>query len=91
MENDIRITKMSSRGQIVIPEDIRNEMEIGEGSTFVVFARKDAESILLKKLEMPEPVKAFEEIAKWGNEHAKTKKLDTSIEKILEKQHKKRK
>ncbi|MFH1247248.1 MAG: AbrB/MazE/SpoVT family DNA-binding domain-containing protein [Candidatus Micrarchaeota archaeon] len=87
---EAQITKMSSRGQIVIPEGVREEMEIGAGSTFVVFAHKDADSILLKKLEFREPVKAFEEMVKWSKQHAAEKGLDTSVKKIVETQHKNR-
>lgn len=90
-QKNLQVTKMSSRGQVVIPEDIRDELGLHAGSTFVVFGRKDAEAIMLKKLEVDEPVKAFEEMAKWGEKHAKSKKLDTSVNKILEHQHKRRK
>ena len=84
-----QITKMSSKGQVVIPEEIRDGLNLEAGSTFVVFGRKD--SILLKKLEFPSSEKAFEEIASWGRNHAKKEGLDTSIPTILEKQHKLRK
>lgn len=90
MECETQITKMSSRGQIVIPEGIRDEMGLEAGSTFVVFARKDADSILLKKLEFQAPVKAFEEMVKWSRQHATEKGLDTSVKKIVETQHKQR-
>ena len=35
-------TKMSSRGQVVIPEAVRNEMGLKAGSQFVVTSRGDA-------------------------------------------------
>lgn len=85
---DLQITKMSSRGQIVIPEDIRTELDLHAGSTFVVFGKKEADTIMLKKLEFPEPTKAFDEMAQWGEKHAKAKGLDTSVGKILQNQHK---
>ncbi len=50
MEN-IEITSISSRGQIVIPQSLRNRMKIREGEKFVVIGEDDA--IVLKKLEMP--------------------------------------
>ncbi|MFH1247220.1 MAG: AbrB/MazE/SpoVT family DNA-binding domain-containing protein [Candidatus Micrarchaeota archaeon] len=90
MECETQITKMSSRGQIVIPEGVRTEMGLEAGSTFVVFARKDADSILLKKIEFQAPVKAFEEMVKWSRQHATEKGLDTSVKKIVETQHKQR-
>ncbi len=90
MEASAQITKMSSRGQVVIPEEVRNELGLGEGSAFVVFARKDADAILLKRLEFQEPTKAFEEMVKWSQQHAKKKGFDTSVKKIVETQHKRR-
>jgi len=50
MEN-IEITSVSSRGQIVIPQGLRNKMKINEGEKFVVIGEDN--TIVLKKLEMP--------------------------------------
>ena len=90
VSGEAQITKMSSRGQVVIPEGVREELGLGEGSAFVVFARKDAGAILLKQLEFQEPTKAFEEMVKWSQAHASKKSLDTSVKKIVETQHKRR-
>ena len=43
---DMGITKMSSKGQIVIPADMRKDMK--EGDKFIVI--KDEEKILLRKM-----------------------------------------
>ena len=43
--------KMSSRGQIVIPQDIREELKASEGTIFSVVSSKDA--IILKKISVP--------------------------------------
>jgi len=43
--------KMSSRGQIVIPQDIREEIKASEGTIFSVVSAKDA--IILKKISTP--------------------------------------
>lgn len=43
--------KMSSKGQIVIPEDIRIKMDLKPGSQFVVVGEKDA--VVLKKISPP--------------------------------------
>ena len=43
--------KMSSRGQIVIPQDIREELKASEGTIFSVVSAKDA--IILKKISTP--------------------------------------
>ncbi len=87
---EAQVTKMSSKGQVVIPEGVRNSMQLAAGSLFVVYGRKDSDSILLKKLELPDAAKAFKEMSKWGTEYAKEKKLDTSPRKIVEAQHKHR-
>ncbi len=43
------LTRASSKGQIVIPTDIRKKLSIKEGSTFAVTSKKDM--IVLKKLD----------------------------------------
>ena len=88
---EAQITKMSSRGQVVIPEQVRNLMSLEEGALFAVFPNKEADSILLKQLILPEPKKAFDDMAKWATEHAKQKGLDTNTKTIVEKQHGRRK
>ena len=88
MEETVVIAKMSSKGQIVIPEEMRNELGLNEGSVFALFGHKGGDSILLKKLEIPSATKAFSELTKWGIQHAKEKNLDVSPEKIVERQHK---
>jgi AbrB family looped-hinge helix DNA binding protein len=44
-------TMMSSRGQVVIPESIRNEMGLKAGAKFVVVSQGDA--VMLKRVAMP--------------------------------------
>lgn len=63
--------KMSSKGQIVIPQDVRNEADAGEGTVFAVIGSKD--TIVLKKVETPskeELIKNLERIAKEGQKRA---------------------
>lgn len=50
MEN-VEVTSVSSRGQIVIPQNLRDRMGIHTGEKFVVIGEDD--TIVLKKLEMP--------------------------------------
>ena len=47
----LEITSMSSRGQIVIPLDVREHLGLKEGEKFVVVGEDD--TILLKKITMP--------------------------------------
>lgn len=44
-----KVVQCDSRGQIVIPKDVRRSLEIGEGSAFYMYTVTD-EGILLKKL-----------------------------------------
>ena len=53
--------KMSSRGQIVIPQDIREEIKASEGTIFSVVSAKD--TIILKKVSTPSKEDLIKEIA----------------------------
>jgi len=67
----IELIKMSSRGQIVIPQDIRAEICASEGTMFAVVSGKD--SIVLKKVAMPSKedlICELKEIAKQGAKKA---------------------
>ena len=48
---DIATTRMSSKGQVVIPETIRKQLGLKFGSQFVVVAGKDA--VILKAIIPP--------------------------------------
>ncbi|MDO8460673.1 MAG: AbrB/MazE/SpoVT family DNA-binding domain-containing protein [Nanoarchaeota archaeon] len=67
----IETTKMSSRGQIVIPQNLREEINADEGTTFVVMVSGD--TLILKKVEIPSKEKLIQqlkELAKEGNKKA---------------------
>jgi len=44
-------TKMSSKGQIVIPEEVRKRLGLSAGTQFVVIGNEDA--VILKTIEPP--------------------------------------
>ena len=44
-------TKMSSKGQVVIPEDIRKRLKLTEGTQFVVTGKDDV--VILKAITEP--------------------------------------
>ena len=44
-------TKMSSKGQVVIPEDIRKRLNLKPGAQFVVIGEKDI--VILKEITSP--------------------------------------
>jgi len=48
---DIATTKMSSKGQVVIPENIRKQLKLKVGSQFVVVGEKDV--VILKSISPP--------------------------------------
>jgi AbrB family looped-hinge helix DNA binding protein len=47
----ISTTKMSSKGQVVIPGDLRKKLNLKEGAHFVVLGEKD--TIVLKRVAQP--------------------------------------
>jgi AbrB family looped-hinge helix DNA binding protein len=47
----VSTTKMSSKGQVVIPEDIRKRLKLKAGSQFVVMGKDDV--VILKTIEAP--------------------------------------
>ncbi len=49
--SQIATTKMSSKGQVVIPEDIRDKMGLHSGDQFLVLAEKDV--VILKIVTRP--------------------------------------
>ena len=47
----VSATKMSSRGQVVIPEEIRKQLGLTPGMRFIVVG--DGDVVVLKRLEPP--------------------------------------
>ena len=52
-------TKLSSRGQVVIPEEIRNNLGLNEGDQFLVIGEGDA--VILKTITPPK-LEEFQEL-----------------------------
>lgn len=50
----------SSKGQVVIPQSIRKELGIEPKTKLLVYSYKD--SVIMKKLEVPNPAEALKEI-----------------------------
>jgi AbrB family looped-hinge helix DNA binding protein len=61
-------TRMSSKGQVVIPEAIRQEMGLEPGTQFVVVGGRDA--IILKSISKPSP-KEFDALLKTARRQAR--------------------
>jgi len=51
MSQTVATTKMSSRGQVVIPESIRDELGLEAGSQFVVLGQDDV--VMFKVITRP--------------------------------------
>ena len=62
LRTKVETTKMSSRGQIVIPQYIRDRLKAYEGTVFAVIGTED--TLILKKLETPSSEILLNEIGK---------------------------
>ncbi len=86
----VEMVKMSSKGQIVIPQDIRAEISASEGTMFAVVSGRD--SIVLKKIVTPskeELIRELKEIAKEGRKRLEVKGIkEADISGIVEKSRK---
>ena len=86
----VEMIKMSSKGQIVIPQGIRAEICASEGTMFAVVSGRD--SIVLKKVATPskeELICELKEIAKEGRKRLEAKGVkESDILSIVEKSRK---
>lgn len=69
---DIDITSMSSRGQVVIPLNLRELMGLKDGEKFAITGKED--TIVLKKIQMPS-FNNFDKLMQQTQEFAKKKGL----------------
>jgi len=77
----LEITTLSSKGQIVIPGTIREELSIETGSKFAVLT--DGDNILLKKIDTPK-VNDFKDLIKKSRALVKNLGIDkTEIAKVI--------
>jgi AbrB family looped-hinge helix DNA binding protein len=65
-------TKMSSKGQVVIPEDIREQLHLKEGDQFVVIGQGDA---VILKVITPPSMDDFKDLLKSARNFAQKAKL----------------
>lgn len=68
----MEITSVSSRGQVVIPQSLRDKLKIREGEKFVVIGEDN--TIILKKLEMPS-FRGFDKLLAKTREFARKNEL----------------
>jgi AbrB family looped-hinge helix DNA binding protein len=84
----VETTKMSSKGQVVIPENIRKRLGLKTGSQFVVVGDKDV--VILKSISAPS-MSDFDNMINKAREHAKKvgfKKSDIKDMITLAREHK---
>lgn len=72
---NLATTKMSSRGQVVIPEDIRKRLNLKAGSQFIVVGEKDV--VIFKSISQPS-VKEFDKLISQARKQAKEAGLKRS-------------
>lgn len=71
---EIQITALSSRGQIVIPQSIRDRLCLKEGERFAIAGSNN--TIVLKKIDMPtkeQLICELDKIAKEGRKRLEAK------------------
>ena len=66
--NEAATTKLSSKGQIVIPEEIRNRLGLKPGAQFVVVGDRDV--VILKVIQTPD-MSEFDDIVARARKAAK--------------------
>ena len=81
----VQLTKVTSKGQVVIPSEIRKELKIEEGSQLVV--SRLGSMIVMKRVPVPDPKKELEELTKIFSKLAKKKgiKSDKDVIKRIQK------
>ena len=84
---EVVITRLSSKGQIVLPKALRETLGLRAGEIFAMFGEDD--TIVLKKIELPSE-KEFEKLLKWGQKYAKKYKISRKdvLKAIEEARHK---
>ena len=83
----VEVASVSSKGQIVIPQKLREKMNIHTGEKFVVVGNDD--TILLKKIGMPS-FDGFEELLKKTQAEVKKKGIKPSdVEEAIKRVRKK--
>ncbi len=78
----VTITKISSKGQVVIPLEIREKMNLEEGNILIISENDD--SICMKRIELPK-IKSWKEAAKPFRDAAKKSNFSNDdLKKLIE-------
>lgn len=68
MSAEVATTRMSSKGQVVIPEEVRRRLRLQSGARFVIVAEDDV--IVLKVIEPP-AMDAFDALVRQARRQAR--------------------
>ncbi|MFW6083478.1 MAG: AbrB/MazE/SpoVT family DNA-binding domain-containing protein [Thermoplasmatota archaeon] len=68
--SEVKLTRLSSKGQIFIPKELRDLMHLEDGELFAMYGEDD--TIVLKRVELPSDSE-FENLLEWGREFAEKK------------------
>ncbi len=71
----VSTTKMSSKGQVVIPEDIRRRLELDTGTQFIVLGEDD---VVILKMVRPPAMGDFDRLVKKAKKQARAAGLTRS-------------
>ncbi len=71
----VATTKMSSKGQVVIPEDIRRRLELDAGTQFIVLGEDD---VVILKLVRPPSMADFDRLVRKAKKQARAAGLTRS-------------
>lgn len=66
-------SKVTSKGQFTLPKEVRDELEIREGSLLAIYADKSRDIAIMKKVVPENLEKEFDELYKWGSDFVKEK------------------
>lgn len=71
----VSTTRMSSKGQVVIPEDVRQRLGLDAGSQFIVLGEDD---VVILKMVRPPSLREFDGLVKKARMQAKAAGLTRS-------------
>lgn len=78
MEEIIETTKMSTRGQVIIPKDIRDYINVGNDTIFTVMPL-NKDTILMKKVDKKKLLQEFRKIRIGVKEKLSTEEIENEI------------
>jgi AbrB family looped-hinge helix DNA binding protein len=71
----VATTRMSSKGQVVIPEDVRKQLRLDTGAQFIVLGEDD---VVILKMVKPPSMADFDHLVKKARAAAKASGLKRS-------------